>query len=90
MRSAEPAKYPPNVLVVSPGFFKLFPCRWLAGNPDSLAQKGRVALTEHQARRSFGPVPYGELIGRTIIYNDTLKASVSGIVADSKSPGLPC
>jgi len=85
----QPEKYPPNVLVVSPGFFEIVPCRWLAGNIDSLARKGNVVLTERQASRYFGPVPYSELIGRTIIYNDTLKAKVAGIIADMKKPDWP-
>ncbi len=48
-KKPKPAKYPPNVLVVSPGLFKIVPCRWLAGNPDSLARKGNVVLTERPA-----------------------------------------
>jgi hypothetical protein len=89
LKKPEPAKYPPNVLVLSPGLFKIFPCRWLAGNPDSLASKGNVVLTERQASRYFGPVPYSELMGRMIIYNDTRKAKVAGIIADMKKPDWP-
>ena len=75
--------------MLSPGLFKIFPCRWLAGNPDSLASKGNVVLTERQASRYFGPVPYSELMGRMIIYNDTRKAKVAGIIADMKKPDWP-
>jgi hypothetical protein len=88
-KKPEPAKYPPNVLVVSPGLFKIVPCRWLAGNPDSLARLGNVVLTEREAGRYFGQVPYSKLMGRTIVYNDTLKAKVAGIIADLKKPDWP-
>jgi hypothetical protein len=85
-KKPEPAKCPPNVLVVSPGFFKLFQCRWLAGNPDSSARNGNLVLTQQQAIKYFDKVPYREMIGRTIIYNDTLKVKVSGVIADMKKP----
>ena len=39
-------------------------------------------LTENKARDYFGSIPLSELIGREIIYNDSLRLSVSGIVKD--------
>src|SRR4029453_7524704 len=64
-------------------YFHFFNYHWLAGSPDhSLTEPNKVVLTESRARTYF---PYSDIrnaIGQTIIYDDSVKATVTGIVKD--------
>ncbi len=73
-----------NFAFAGPEFFNLFSAyKWLVGNPESsLREPWQVVLTERRARRYFGAVPLPDLIGREIVYQDTLRFRVSGVVAD--------
>ncbi len=54
---------------------------WLSGSRDeSLNKPFQVVLTEAQARLYFDDLELDEMIGKTIIYQDSLKTIVSGIV----------
>lgn len=66
-----------------PAYFEMVPYHWLAGNPQSaLAGPDQVVLTESRAEMYFPGVPADKVLGKTIIYNDSLTYSISGIVAD--------
>lgn len=55
---------------------------WLAGNPDvALDEPFKVVLTAEQATKYFGNSDWHELLDREIIYSDSLRVFVSGIVA---------
>lgn len=75
-----------NFVFADSNFFKVFPIyKWLAGSPESsLSDPNQVVLTESRAKIYFGELPLDQLIGKEIIYNDSLYFSVSGIVADIK------
>lgn len=71
-----------NIVFTDQNYFALFPHRWLAGTPAMLNVPFQVALSESVARKYFPGMPFGSIIGRQIVYNDTLQLAVSGIVAD--------
>lgn len=75
-----------NFVFAGPDFFHFFTAyEWLVGNPEaSLREPWKVVLTESRARHYFGGQPLPELMGKEIIYQDTLRFQVSGIVADLK------
>ena len=74
---------PSPVIVAEPQYFKIFTYQWLAGSPDySLNEPFRVVLTERQVKRYFGDISPGDAIGRQVIYNDSIRTTVSGIVKD--------
>jgi ABC-type antimicrobial peptide transport system permease subunit len=75
-----------NFIFAGPNFFKVFSIyKWLEGGPESsLNDPYNVVLTESRARMYFGQFPLDQLIGKEIIYQDSLHFSVSGIVADVK------
>ena len=75
-------RYGTSVILTGPSFFHLFPHQWVAGGPGVLNEPNRIVLTEDAARRYFGDVPTGQLIGRTLIVDDSLPLTVSGIVRD--------
>jgi putative ABC transport system permease protein len=72
-----------NIIYADEQYFRFFNYQWLAGSPDnSLNNPNDVVLTESRARTYF---PYADIrnaIGQTIIYDDSVKATVTGIVKD--------
>ena len=72
-----------NTVIVQPQYFEIFKYQWLAGNEsDALNGPFKVVLTENEASLYFGNKTADELIGRQIVYNDSLKVTVSGIIKD--------
>lgn len=77
------ATYPSNPIVTGPDYFAIMKYDWLAGDErKALAEPYKVVLSEKRARLYFGPDPPDRLIGRTIVYDDSLMVSVAGIVRD--------
>ncbi len=77
------AGYPATPIVVGPEYFRIMTYDWLAGDRQTaLVNPFSVVLTESRARKYFGTGPLNNLIGREIVYQDSLHVHVSGIVAD--------
>lgn len=69
------------------GYFKLLPYHWLAGNPaTALDAPDNVVLTGSRAHEYFPSLKPQEILGKTIIYDDTLLRKVTGIVAQLRYP----
>jgi putative ABC transport system permease protein len=65
------------------GFFSFFPHQWLAGNPAaSLKDPYQLVLTESLARTYFPGLTTDQVVGRTVLVNDSITTVVSGIVKD--------
>ncbi|WP_134089727.1 ABC transporter permease [Olivibacter sp. XZL3] len=72
-----------NIAFIDTGFFHIFPHRWVVGNPaQALSSPHQVVLTESKMRTFFPGINAQEVIGKVIIFKDSLAASVSGIVKD--------
>lgn len=77
--------YYPGTIVAEPQYFKIFSYHWLAGSQETaLKQPYKVVLTLSRALKYFGNVDPGSLLGREIVYDDSLRVQVSGIVEDWK------
>jgi putative ABC transport system permease protein len=64
-------------------YLKIFHYSWLAGNPATALEKPfSVVLTESEAKRYFQGGTPQEWMGRTVVYEDSLTVSVTGIVKD--------
>ncbi len=74
--------YQSTVIITWPEYFDVFNYRWLEGNARSLNDPFKVVLSEKRARKYFGNIPLAEMIGKTVIYDDSLQVHVSGIVRD--------
>jgi putative ABC transport system permease protein len=73
-----------EILYADEFYFSLFEYDWLAGSKQvALKDPFQVVLTDERARAYFGNLPANDIIGKTIIYNDTIKTTVSGIVKQS-------
>lgn len=65
-----------------PSYFDLIDYRWLAGNKrTALNAPNSVVLTEKKAQEYFPGLTSDQMIGKTLIYDDTLHKQVSGVVA---------
>ncbi len=72
-----------DMIIVEPQYFSIFRYEWLAGAPmTSLSQPFQVVLSESKARKYFGSVPFDQILGKELIYDDSLHLQVSGIVKD--------
>jgi len=75
-----------NYVAVGPEYFGLFKYTWLAGTPQAaLSEPNKVVLSEKQAKLYFGEQKPDAFLGKTITYigfNDTITATVSGVVQD--------
>ena len=80
---SETFKKQKDILYADEGFFQMIPYTWLTGDPgDALNAPNQVVLSESRARVYF---PYQDItraVGRTITYDDSIQAVVTGIVAD--------
>jgi len=75
-------KDPDFVIYTEPSYFKTFEYDWLAGDINSaLAEPNKVVLSEERARKYFPNQEIRNIVGRSLIYNDSIHATVSGIVA---------
>ena len=77
-----PGSYSASTIITWPQYFDIFKYKWLAGDPQTLNEPFKVVLTEKRAKEYFGDLPLNEMIGKTVIYDDSLRANVSGIVKD--------
>ncbi len=76
-----------RVLATTAEYFELVPYRWLAGTPaKSLAAPNEVVLTSTSAEKYFPNLTPEKVLGRTILYWDTLAVKVTGVVADLERP----
>ena len=72
-----------TTVIAESEYFDIFKYEWLAGNDKSaLKAPFTVVLTESKARQYFGNNSLDKIIGKQIIYQDSLMVSVSGIVKD--------
>jgi putative ABC transport system permease protein len=73
-----------NAIVAEPSYFEIFSYEWLAGNPSALNEPFKTVLTERQAHNYFGSLSWDEVVGKEVIYDDSLVTNVVGIVKDWK------
>lgn len=74
---------PKYVVYADAGYFQTFSYTWLAGNAyNILTEPNEVILSEDRAKKYFPGKPIADIIGSNIVYNDTIPAKVTGIVAN--------
>jgi len=72
-----------HIIIAEPEYFDIFNYQWLAGNAaTALNEPFKVVLSEKEARRYFESTPLENIVGKRVIYNDSLSLTVSGIVKD--------
>ena len=77
-------KHQNNLVLTGPDYFRLFKHHWLAGNPEtSLNQPFQVVLSENKAKSYFGTKNISDVLGREIIYRDSIQVVVTGILKET-------
>ncbi|HVX28455.1 MAG TPA: ABC transporter permease, partial [Parafilimonas sp.] len=72
-----------TTVLAQPQYFSIFKYQWLAGDAvTALNAPLKVVLTKNRAQQYFGNEPLNNIIGKQIIYDDSLTATVSGIIKD--------
>ncbi|VXB31191.1 ABC transporter permease [Maribacter litoralis] len=75
-------KEPDFVVYTEPSYFKTFEYDWLAGDSNTaLAEPNMVVLSQERARKYFPNQEIGNVLGKSLVYNDSIQATVSGVVA---------
>lgn len=72
-----------KIILAEPSFFKVFKSfEWVSGSPESLTEPFKVVLTQSRAKTYFGTDDPSVVVGKEIIYRDSLNTTVVGIVKD--------
>lgn len=71
-----------GIAIVAPDYFTIFSAyEWLHGSPTTtLTAPHQVVLSEARAQRYFGTTDALSTVGRELIYRDSLRVTVAGIV----------
>ena len=69
-------------IIAGPEYFDIFKYQWLVGNPAVLKNPFKVVLSEKRAHQFFGSGPLDKMIGKEVIFEDSLHVTVAGIVKD--------
>ncbi|MEO8774560.1 MAG: FtsX-like permease family protein [Gelidibacter sp.] len=76
---------PKRVIYADVDFFKFLDYDWLAGNLETaIDAPNKVVLTESRAKKYFPNKNYNDILGETLIYDDSVSTTVTGIVANFK------
>jgi len=73
-----------NLVFADQRYFKIFTYHWLAGSDKVLNQPNQVVLVSKQAKRYFPSLSYDQIIGRQVVYDDSIRTTVAGIVEEFK------
>ena len=74
-----------DIIYADKNYFDLVNYQWLYGTPQtSLKEPFTVVLTESRVQQYFPGLTPMQVIGKDIIYDDSIHATVTGVVADLK------
>lgn len=78
-------KRPEFVIYTDASYFKTFDYKWLAGDAASALQEPHnVVLSQARAKKYFPDLELEAIMGKSMVYNDTIHVTVTGIVANFK------
>ncbi|MFT4155271.1 ABC transporter permease [Parafilimonas sp.] len=73
------------VVFADSNYFSIFPQQWIAGNATSSLQSPyQLVITESKAQQYFPGLPPAQVIGKTVVFSDTINTTITGIVKDLK------
>jgi predicted permease len=72
-----------HAIFADENYFNLIPYQWIVGSPKiSLNKAFQVVLTETNAALYFPRMKPADIIGKEVIFNDTIRTIVTGVVKD--------
>ncbi|MBG44717.1 MAG: cell division protein FtsX [Aequorivita sp.] len=82
---SKPFNNPEKVIYADTNFFKFLDYDFLAGNAiTAIDAPNKVVLTESRAKKYFPNKSYNDIIGETLVYDDSVSTKVTAIVANFK------
>jgi ABC-type antimicrobial peptide transport system permease subunit len=76
-------KNPQFTVFADTSYFDIFNYKWLAGTKqNSLRNPNEAVLSQNRAQLYFPNLKPEQIIGKTLIYNDSIPAKITGIVAN--------
>ncbi len=70
-----------RIIVTEPEYFDIFSYDWLAGDRQhALSEPFGVVLSDERARSLFGDLPPEGMLGKELVYQDSVRVAVTGIV----------
>ncbi len=74
-----------DIIYTDASYFNFFNYRWLTGKPRSvLDNPNEVVLTSTRAAKYFPKLSLDQIVGKTLIYNDSINVKVVGVVSAFK------
>lgn len=78
-------KWPELVIFADQSYLDIFKYKFLAGNKtEALKNPNQVVLTETRAAEYFPKLSPTEIVGKTLVYNDSINVMVTGVVENFK------
>ncbi|TDE18557.1 ABC transporter permease [Dyadobacter psychrotolerans] len=78
---------PENLMSTTKEYFKMVPYQWLAGDAGhALEAPGQLVITKSRAEKYFPNISPINVLGKTILYEDSIPMQISGVVADLDYP----
>ena len=72
-----------DLVVADERYIRLLGYSWVAGSPlSALGQPYRAVLTQKNAQLYFPNMAYSDVLGKTLVIDDSVQATVTGIVKD--------
>lgn len=70
-----------NIISTEGNYFDMVSYEWLAGDKKhALDNPSNVVLTDSRAKYYFPNTPFEKILGRTLVYDDSVQVSVTGVV----------
>nr|WP_288811563.1 ABC transporter permease [uncultured Sphingobacterium sp.] len=73
-----------RIILTNSQYFNILPRKWLSGNPLSLNTAGNIVLTEKTLEKFYGNESPADVIGKTIVYADSIPLQVVGVVENAR------
>ncbi|MCR8556862.1 ABC transporter permease [Mucilaginibacter sp. BJC16-A38] len=74
-----------SIIYAEQSYFNLFNYKWLAGSPkNSLNNAHQVVLSVDQAKKYYPHLSIEQVLGKEVIYDDTIKTTITGIIEPIK------
>ena len=75
-----------DIIIADENYFSIIPYQWISGSASVLKEPFKVVLTESRAKAYFSFSDISKAVGQPITYNDSIQATVAGIVRDIDQP----
>jgi putative ABC transport system permease protein len=72
-----------GIVYLDQRFFDIFPYKWLAGSPKTaFNEPHQLVLASRQAQKYFPHLSYAQMMGRRVVYEDTISTVVTGVIQE--------